>query len=75
MALPQLVVVALLFVWGLPIYGTVIAISLAVQLYLMSRLLENPRAKAPWYNATGVSLYVLGMLIAAIALRPDLGVL
>ncbi|MGP1667388.1 MAG: UbiA family prenyltransferase, partial [Rhodanobacter sp.] len=47
MALPQLVVVALLFVWGLPIYGTVIAISLAVQLYLMTRLLENPRDKAP----------------------------
>jgi chlorophyll/bacteriochlorophyll a synthase len=75
MALPQLVVVALLLFWGLPIYATVIAISLAVQLYLMTRLLENPRDKAPWYNATGVSLYVLGMLVAAIALRPALGVL
>jgi hypothetical protein len=23
---------------------------------------------APWYNATGVSLYVLGMLVSAFAL-------
>jgi chlorophyll synthase len=52
-----------------------IAIFLATQLYLMRRLLENPREKAPWYNATGVSLYVLGMLVAAFALRPALGAL
>jgi chlorophyll synthase len=72
MALPQLVVVALLFLWGRPIYATLIALSLGVQLHLMTKLLEDPREKAPWYNATGVSLYVLGMLVAAIALRPDL---
>jgi chlorophyll synthase len=72
MALPQLAVVALLFLWGRPIYATLIALSLGVQLHLMTKLLEDPREKAPWYNATGVSLYVLGMLVAAIALRPDL---
>jgi chlorophyll synthase len=32
------------------------------------RLLADPRARAPWYNATGVSLYVLGMLVSAFAL-------
>ena len=36
----------------------------------MARLLRDPRASAPWYNATGVTLYVLGMLVCAFALRP-----
>jgi len=36
----------------------------------MVRLLRAPRERAPWYNATGTSLYVLGMLVTAIALRP-----
>jgi chlorophyll synthase len=34
----------------------------------MKRLLSDPRRLAPWYNATGVSLYVLGMMSAAIGL-------
>ena len=34
----------------------------------MRRLLTDPRGLAPWYNATGISLYVLGMLAAAFAL-------
>ena len=36
---------------------------------LMPRLLRAPREQAPWYNATGTTLYVLGMLVAAFALR------
>jgi chlorophyll/bacteriochlorophyll a synthase len=32
-------------------------------------LIAEPREKAAWYNATGTSLYVLGMMIAAFALR------
>jgi chlorophyll synthase len=35
----------------------------------MLRLLAQPRERAPWYNATGTSLYVIGMLVAAFALR------
>jgi chlorophyll synthase len=35
----------------------------------MRRLLVNPRERAPWYNGTGVSLYVLGMLVTAFALK------
>jgi chlorophyll synthase len=68
MAVPQLVVVALLAAWGAPIAAALIALALLVQLGLMLRLLRDPRALAPWYNATGTSLYVLGMLVAAIAL-------
>ncbi len=68
MAVPQLVVIALLFYWGYPLHGAVVGILLAVQLWLMMRLLQSPKERAPWYNATGVTLYVLGMLAAAFAL-------
>jgi chlorophyll synthase len=46
-----------------------VGVLLLVQLVLMARLLEAPRERAPWYNATGVSLYVSGMLVSAFALR------
>lgn len=68
MALPQAVVLALLWVWDLPFYAAAMAVLLAMQLVLMRRLLSDPRRFAPWYNATGTSLYVLGMLLCAIAL-------
>ena len=35
----------------------------------MPKLLASPRERAPWYNGTGVTLFVLGMLVAAFALR------
>ena len=69
MAVPQVAVSALLFSWGAAFSGAMVAALLAVQVILMVRLLENPRAYAAWYNATGTTLYVLGMLASAIALR------
>lgn len=75
MAAPQVVVAGLLFSWGRPVHATAIAALLAIQIYLMPRLVESPRERAPWYNATGVSLYVGGMLIAAFALRHVIEVL
>jgi chlorophyll/bacteriochlorophyll a synthase len=39
----------------------------------MRRLLTDPRRYAPWYNATGTSLSVLGMLVAAFAIGAILG--
>ncbi len=69
MTLPQLVVVAGLLRWGLPIHAGIVAMLIAAQVALMPRLLRDPRGEAPRYNATGTSLYVLGMLVAALALR------
>jgi len=69
MALAQIAVVLLLVLWGQPAFAAGIAVSLALQLVAMRRLLGDPERFAPWYNATGVSLYVLGMLAAAFALR------
>lgn len=68
MAAPQVVVIALLILWASPIHAAAVALSLAVQVRLMARLLSDPRKFAPWYNATGTSLYVLGMLAAGLAL-------
>jgi chlorophyll/bacteriochlorophyll a synthase len=73
MAVPQAVVVALLLAWGTPWHAAVIGLSLIVQLLLMSILLRSPREKAAWYNATGVSLYVLGMLVSAFAVHSLIG--
>ncbi len=72
MAVPQIVVVALLTAWGFPLHAAAVALLLIVQLVLMARLLRDPRGLAPWYNATGTSLYVVGMLVAAFALRSTL---
>jgi chlorophyll/bacteriochlorophyll a synthase len=73
MAVPQVVVVALLYAWNCPIFATAIGMLLLVQLVLMARLVKRPRELAPWYNATGISLYVRGMLVSAFALRSLLG--
>jgi chlorophyll synthase len=71
MAAPQLIVVTLLYLWGYPWHAAAVGLLLVVQLYLMMRLLESPKERAPWYNATGVTLYVLGMLVTAFALGID----
>ncbi len=72
MAAPQIIVVALLLKWGRPIYADAVAISLGLQIICMMRLLDDPKKYAPWYNGTGVTLYVLGMLASAIAIRGGL---
>jgi chlorophyll synthase len=69
MIAPQLAVVGLLVAWAHPGHAAVVAALIALQLAAMLRLLRSPRARAPWYNGTGVTLYVLGMLVAALALR------
>jgi len=69
MAFAQVLVVALLALWGLPLFAVLVAVSLCVQLLLMRRLLTQPRELAPWYQGTGVGLYVLGMMVSAIGLR------
>lgn len=68
MALPQLVVIALLLLWGHILSALIVAGVLASQLLLMPRLIADPRARAPWYNATGITLYVSGMMVAALGL-------
>ncbi len=74
MALPQAVVVAALLAWDRPVYAGIVGLLLVVQLGLMARLLKAPRERAPWYNATGTTLSVLGMLVSAFAVRSLIGI-
>ena len=69
MAVPQVVVIGLLLRWGFPLHAAGVVVLLGAQAVLMPRLLAAPREQAPWYNATGTTLYVLGMLVTAFALR------
>ena len=69
MALPQIVVIGLLVLWDRPIHAAAITAVLVLQLWAMRVLLTDPKGRAPWYNGTGVTLYVGGMMIAAFAIR------
>jgi chlorophyll/bacteriochlorophyll a synthase len=73
MAAAQLIVVVLLVLWQRPLHAAIVVALLAGQIALMRRLLQSPRESAPWYNGTGVSLYVLGMLVTAFALGSSAG--
>jgi chlorophyll/bacteriochlorophyll a synthase len=66
MAVPQAMIIALLFNWGLPWHAAIVALFLGAQCLLMIRLVADPKTYAPWYGGTGVTLYVLGMLASAI---------
>jgi chlorophyll synthase len=73
MAVPQVIVVALLFMWQQPAHAAVVMFLLVTQLVLMHRFLSDPQKRAIWYSAFGVTLYVLGMLVTAFALRIHTG--
>ena len=69
MAVPQACVVLGLILIDRPFFASGVAAVLVAQFACMPRLLADPKARAPWYNATGVSLFVTGMMITAFALR------
>ena len=68
-ALPQIVVIGLLLGWGHVGNAAAVATLLLVQAGLMDRFMRDPRRLTPWYNGTGTTLYVIGMLVTAFALR------
>jgi chlorophyll synthase len=69
MAVPQVVVIGLLMHWGRPFQANAVALLLGAQVCLMTWMTWSPRERAPLYNATGTTLYVIGMLFSAFALR------
>jgi chlorophyll/bacteriochlorophyll a synthase len=73
MLVPQLVVVALLFLWDAPSHAITVTTLVFAQALLMRRFLEEPKERATWYSGVGVTLYVAGMLVSAFALRFGVG--
>ncbi len=69
MVVPQLVVFGLLASWQRPYHALAIAVLLVIQILMMARLLQAPAERDYWYNATGVPLFVAGMMVSALALR------
>ena len=69
MAVPQVVVAALLLHWGVVWAAAAVAVSIMAQCALMPKLVADPAKNAPFYNGTGTTLYVIGMLVAAFGLR------
>ncbi|XWN29528.1 MAG: chlorophyll synthase ChlG [Devosia sp.] len=69
MAVSQAVVIGLLFYWSMPIVGSIVTALLVAQLVLMRPLIKTPKERAAWYNATGTTLYVAGMMVSAVGLN------
>jgi len=69
MGVPQAVVIGLLFHWGFTLHALIVSALLAGQVACMLRMLTNPLRLAAWYNATGTTMFVFGMLASAFAVR------
>jgi chlorophyll synthase len=74
MLAPQLAVVGLLLAWDCPWHGAAVAVLVVAQAQMMRRFLADPLGRATWYSGFGVPLYVLGMMVSAVALRALQGV-
>jgi chlorophyll synthase len=73
MVLAQIFVIGAMLGWHHDYAAAAVVALTGVQALLMRRLLEKPRERAPWYNGTGTTLYVIGMLICAFALAAGHG--
>lgn len=69
MALPQVVVIGILLRNHRPIEAAIVGGLLVAQGIVMPIFVREPRKRAPLYNATGTTFYVLGMLASAFAVR------
>jgi chlorophyll synthase len=69
MLVPQLVVVALHLHWGNRLAAAAVAALVLAQAAQMPMLMRDPKRRAPLYGATGVTLYVTGMMVSAFAVR------
>ncbi len=65
----QLAVIAVELRLGLTTQATIVALLVAVQLPMMRRFLGDVSARALWYSALGVPVYVSGMMVSAFGLR------
>jgi len=73
MAVPQIFVVALLYTWGLPLFSAFVLLLVFGQFIAMRRLLSDPERYAPWYNSTGVLMFVSGMMVCSIGISQAVG--
>jgi chlorophyll synthase len=65
----QLFVLMMFAVWGRWLAFAIIAALFVAQLPFQVRFIRDPRANAVFYNASGTTLFVWGMLVAALGIR------
>ncbi|HNP87660.1 MAG TPA: chlorophyll synthase ChlG [Kouleothrix sp.] len=69
MNMAQLFVIMMFAVWQRWIFAGIIAALFVAQLPLQRKLIQDPRRRAVFYNASGTTLFVWGMLAAALGIR------
>jgi chlorophyll synthase len=69
MVLAQALVVLLLLDWGCLWHAAAVFALTVLQVGMARRFIAAPVDKAIWFSGLGVTLYVIGMLISAFALR------
>jgi chlorophyll/bacteriochlorophyll a synthase len=69
MMVPQLIVMALQIIWGLPMFALTCGILMVIQCLLMRNFLRSPIERALFYSGFGVPVFVLGMMVSAWGLR------
>jgi chlorophyll synthase len=68
MLIPQIVVILSLLALGTPWHAGAVLLLCLGQVWAMSVMLIDPEGKAPWFNGTGVLMYISGMMVTAFAL-------
>ena len=65
MLFPQLIVMALFYFWGSLILAITLAVCVLLQSLSMIFLIRDPEKNTPFFNMTGVLLYIAGMMLSA----------
>ena len=65
MLFPQLIVMALFYFWGSLILALTLAVCVLLQSLSMIFLIRDPEKNTPFFNMTGVLLYIAGMMLSA----------
>ncbi|MEI7555328.1 chlorophyll synthase ChlG [Candidatus Chlorohelix sp.] len=68
MNISQVAVITLLVLSGKWVNAGIVAVLLVGQFPLQRKFLNDPKGKAIWYNTTGTTMYVYGMLFTAIGI-------
>ena len=65
MLFPQLIVISLFYFWGSLILAITLAVCVLLQSLSMIFLIRDPEKNTPFFNMTGVLLYISGMMLSA----------
>ena len=65
MLFPQLIVISLFYLWGSLTLAVTLAFCVLLQSLSMIFLIRDPEKNTPFFNMTGVLLYITGMMLSA----------